>query len=235
PRPPAAAVQATVAPWSSNEASPHRLLKNWSAAATTLALPKPTAAAIKEFSSIRRPTYCTAAPKRGKMAARWGIENTSTKDRKAREKTPLLTSCAFVFFGEAFLLIRPGQFRDPDIPEAEIRGRVVALQADRPLVHPGAIAGTFVRWPVVGEVGGLVAADPDRQVLAVSHDGHGVPLVIVGDHLAGGLTVVDGAGAEVDGNVTVVGNAFDVGLGKLLDLPRPRRPGSLAVHAVDVQ
>src|SRR4051812_45920483 len=89
--------------------------------------------------------------------------------------------------------------RDPQVPEAEVRRRVVPLDADGPRRGPVALAGVVARRAVVRPVHDGDAVDPGHQVPAAGHYGHREPLVVPGDAPARGNAAVDGPGAVIDG------------------------------------
>src|SRR5262249_48958434 len=87
---------------------------------------------------------------------------------------------------------------DADIAKAQVRGRVVALDAQRPFALLEPVPGVVVLLAVVGPVGHLVAVDPRRNVPPVGRDRHREPLAVRGHDLASLLPAVNGPGAEID-------------------------------------
>jgi hypothetical protein len=79
------------------------------------------------------------------------------------------------------------QLGDPQIPEAQIRRRVVSLDANVTAFEPATRASVVAFRPVVVPVGDLNTIDPGRDVIAMRDDGHPEPFAILGHFLAGRL------------------------------------------------
>src|SRR6476646_7296807 len=65
---------------------------------------------------------------------------------------------------------------NPDVSEAQVGGRVVALDAQTTFPFFEPVASVVALLAVVGPVDDLVAVDPGGEVPAVGGDGHREPL-----------------------------------------------------------
>src|SRR5437762_9230800 len=90
------------------------------------------------------------------------------------------------------------QLRDPEILEAQVRRRIVPLDADVAGFELAAGAGVVALGAMIVPVGDLDAVDPGGQMVAVRDDGHGEPFAVLGHLLASRLPAIDGPGAEID-------------------------------------
>lgn len=133
----------------------------------------------------------------------------SPKEEAAR-RPPL----ALHFYTEYLVLL------DVDVLEGQVRGRIVALEVDRAGAGNVAVLAVVFGAERAGvvEVAYEVAVDPDRGVVAVTHDGLLEPFVIAGNDLARVLVAVVAAGAEVVGGIAVVAFPVVANLG-LVALP----------------
>src|SRR5260370_14981068 len=100
---------------------------------------------------------------------------------------------------EESISFRAGEFRDTEIAEAQIRRRIVPLDADVARFELAAGAGVVALGAVVVPVGDLHAVDPGRQVVAVRDNRHAEPFAVLGPLLSGRLPSIDFAGAVILG------------------------------------
>src|SRR5262245_9172454 len=94
-------------------------------------------------------------------------------------------------------LLLPRQGDVTDVTEAQVGGRVVPLDTDRPGLLTVPVAWVVVGRPVVGPVYLLHAVDPRRDVSAAGDDGHRKPFTVLRHRLAGRHAAVDRPSAEV--------------------------------------
>ena len=90
------------------------------------------------------------------------------------------------------------QLGDAQVAKAQVRGRIVPLDADVPRFQFAAGAGVVAPGAVVVPIGYLHAVDPGGQMVAVGDDGHAEPFAVLRHFLAGRLPAINGAGAVID-------------------------------------
>src|SRR5262245_66611427 len=98
---------------------------------------------------------------------------TTSPDRVSEERMPKRRSSPHSKIAPpirlSILLLRPRQRRDAEVAEAEVRRRVVPLDADVARLAVIALPGVLPLRPVVGPVHLLHALDPLRAVPPARH------------------------------------------------------------------